>query len=126
MARPTGVTSVLRMPGGRNSILPVTVNFSPVDDVDLARQLGRDPQLLAVGRRREAARARAHHHVLRHVAAVGIDLMHQVADLGGHVDGLAVLADHHALGLGAGRHLVDVMFWSMSMIESEEPSSLET
>ena len=33
--------------------------------------------------------------------------MHEVADLGGDVDGLAVLADEYAFRLGAGRHLLD-------------------
>ena len=37
----------------------------------------------------------------------GIDLVHQIAHLGGNIDQLAVLADRHALGLGAGWHLLD-------------------
>ena len=87
--------------------MPSTVELLAVDDVDLAGQFGRHPQFLAVGRRRETARPRAHHHVLHHIAAVGIDEMDEIADLGGDVDEMAVLADEHALGLGAGRHLLD-------------------
>ena len=87
--------------------MPATVEFGAIDDVDLARQLRRDPQLLAVRRRREPPRPRADHHVCATCPPSGVDLVHEVADLGGHVDDLAVLADEHALGLGAGRHLLD-------------------
>ncbi len=52
-----------------------------IDDVDLARQLGRDPELLAVGCRREAARPRADDDVLRDMPAFGVDHVHEVAHL---------------------------------------------
>ena len=78
----------------------------PVYDVDLARKLRRDPQLLAVRRRREPARAGADHHVLHYVAAVGIDHVHEIAHFGGDVEAFAVLGKEHAFRLRAGRHLV--------------------
>ena len=40
------------------------------------------------------------------VAGVGVDRVHEIAGLGGDIDGLAVLADQHALRLGAGRHFL--------------------
>src|SRR5262249_62380102 len=64
-----------------------------VDDVDLARELGGDPQFLAVGRRGKTARTRTHHNVLEHVAALGVDHVDDVAHLRGHIDDLAVFTD---------------------------------
>src|SRR5262249_23697690 len=78
-----------------------------IDDVDLARQFRGDPDLLAVGRSREPARAGADDDVLGDVAALGIHQVDQIADLRRHVQRLAVLGDEHALGLGARRDFVN-------------------
>ena len=88
-------------------MLPVHHKAAAVDDVHLAGELRRHPQFLAVRRRREPARPRTDNHVARDRAAVGIDRVHEVAGLGGDVDGVAVIADQHALRLGPGRHLPD-------------------
>ena len=40
------------------------------------------------------------------MSALRVDQMDEVAHFRRHVEGLAVLAEEHALGLGAGRHLV--------------------
>src|SRR5215470_5174059 len=78
-----------------------------IDDVDLAGKLGRDPQLLAVGRRREPAWPRAHNHILDHVPAIGVDHVNEITNLRRDIDDLTVLADEHALRLRAGRHLLN-------------------
>ena len=95
------------MPGRLKLDLALDRELLAVDDIDLAGQFGGYPKFLAVGRGGEAARAGADHDVLLHIAAVGVDQMHEIADLRRNVDVMPVFADEHALGLGAGRDFLD-------------------
>ena len=78
-----------------------------IDDIDFARQLRCDPELLAVRRCRKPSRPGADHDVARDVPAHRIDLVDEIANLGRHINDLAILADGDALRLGAGRHLLN-------------------
>ena len=77
-------------------------------------------------RRCKPTRARADDHVLYDVAVLGIDQVDEVANLEVTYNVLKSSAMNTPSGSAPVGTSWMMMFWSMSRIESEEPSSLET
>src|ERR1700733_13883281 len=106
MTSPTGVTSDLRMPGGRNGILPVTTNVARSTISTSPASSAVTHSSLPSGVAAIPPRPQAGDHVAHDLAAVGCDLVQQIAGLGCYKNRLAVFGDKHALRLPAGRNVV--------------------